>query len=164
MTLQDKVVLITGGSKGIGRAIAKRVAADGAKVVVNYSRDSAAADALVAELGGAERHLAVKADASSVPEIKSLVEAAVSRFGRIDVLIPNAGIMPLQPLGATTEEVFDRAYAINVKGPFFLAQAAAPHIPSGGRIIFVSTGIARNSNLPPPYLLYASTKGAVEQM
>jgi 3-oxoacyl-[acyl-carrier protein] reductase len=163
MSLQDKVVLITGGSKGIGKAIALRVASAGAKVVINYSRDASPADALVAEIG-ADRALAVQADASSVPEIAKLVDAAVAKFGRIDVLIPNAGVMALQPLAATTEELFDRSYAINVKGPFFLAQKAVPHMPEGGRIIFISTGILQNSAVPPPYLLYASTKGAVEQL
>lgn len=164
MSLQDKVVLITGGSKGIGRAIVLRVASAGAKVVINYGRDSAAADALVSEVGGPDRALAVQADASSVADVARLVDAAVARFGRVDVLIPNAGIMPLQPLAATTEDLFDSAYALNVKGPFFLAQKAVPHMPAGGRIIFISTGVLRNSAIPPPYLLYASTKGAVEQI
>jgi 3-oxoacyl-[acyl-carrier protein] reductase len=163
MSLQGKVFLITGGSKGIGRAIAKRAAGLGASVVINYARDSQPAEALVQELG-AERALAVQADASKVPEIERLVGAAVDRFGRIDVLVANAGIMPLQPLAATTEEIFDRVYDLNVKGPFFLAQKAAPHIPSGGRIVLVSTGVARSTAVAPPYLLYASSKGAVEQM
>jgi 3-oxoacyl-[acyl-carrier protein] reductase len=164
MSLQDKVVLVTGGSKGIGKAICERVASLGAKVVINYSRDADAAAALVAALGGDERALAVQADVSSVPEIERLVAAAVARFGRIDVLVPNAGTMPLQPLAATSEAIFDRVYTLNVKGPFFLAQKAALHMEAGGRVVFVSTGIAHNSAVPPPYLLYASSKGAVEQL
>ncbi|KAI1843581.1 hypothetical protein JX265_007365 [Neoarthrinium moseri] len=163
MSLQGKVVLVTGGSKGIGRAICSRAASLGANVVINYSRDSVPADALVKEIG-ADKALAVQADVSKVSEIEKLINAAVAKFGRVDVLVPNAGIMPLQPLAGTTEETFDKVYDLNVKGPFFLAQKAVPHMPSGGRIVFISTGIARNSAVPPPYLLYASSKGAVEQM
>lgn len=165
MSLLNKVVLVTGGSKGIGKAICQKVASLGAKVVINYSRDSEAATALVREIGE-ERALAVQADVARVDEIGRLVDAAVARFGRLDVVVPNAGIMPLQPLAAVTEELFDRAYALNVRGPLFLAQRAAAHLPADGtgRIIFISTGIARNSAVPPPYALYASTKGAVEQL
>ena len=163
MSMQGKVVIITGGSKGIGRAIALRLAKSGASVVVNYSSDAAAADEVVGQIGK-DRALAVKADAGSVAGVSALVEATVERFGRVDVVIPNAGMMPMQDLEHTTEDVFDRIYNLNVKGPYFLAQKAAPHLPEGGRIIFVSTGIAHNSAVPPPYLLYASTKGAVEQM
>lgn len=162
MSLQDKVLLITGGSKGIGAAIANRAASLGAKVVINYSRDSSPADALVKQIGS-DRALAVQADVSKVSEIEKLVDAAVAKFGRIDILVPNAGVMPLQPLAAATEDIFDRVYDLNVKGPFFLAQKSVPHMPSGGRIIFISTGMARNSAVPPPYCLYVSTKGAVEQ-
>ncbi|EMR63282.1 hypothetical protein MGN70_005857 [Eutypa lata] len=163
MSLQGKVILITGGSKGIGRAIALRVAKSGASVVVNYSSDSNAANEVVSQIGS-DRALAVKADASTVTGVSSLVDATVKQFGKVDVVIPNAGMMPMQDLEHTTEATFDKIYAINVKGPYFLAQKAVPHMPSGGRIIFVSTGIAHNSAVPPPYLLYASTKGAVEQM
>ncbi|KAH7034643.1 uncharacterized protein B0I36DRAFT_239538 [Microdochium trichocladiopsis] len=179
LALQDKVVLITGASKGIGRAIALKVASLGARVVINYSRDSSAAESLVFELNniaagrqgegqGGDRALAVQADAGSVAGITQLVDAAVAKFGRIDVLVPNAGIMPLQDLAHTTEELFDRTYALNVKGPLFLAQKAVPHMGSdketSGRIIFVSTGVVRSSAVNPLYALYASTKGAVEQI
>lgn len=165
MSLQGKVILITGGSKGIGRAIALRVAQSGASVVVNYASDSKAANEVVSQIGG-DRALAVQADASTVAGAEALVAATVQRFSKIDVVIPNAGLMPMADLEHTTEAAFDRVYAINVKGPYFLAQKAVPHMPTtgGGRIIFVSTGIAHNSAVPPPYLLYASTKGAIEQM
>ncbi|KAK6086197.1 short-chain dehydrogenase [Seiridium cupressi] len=144
MSLQDKVLIVTGGSKGIGAAIATKAASLGAKVVINYSRDSRPADALVKEIGS-DCALAVQADVSKVSEIEKLVDATVSKFGKIDILVPNAGIMPLQPLAAVTEEIFDRVYDLNVKGPFFLAQKAVPHMSTGGRIIFISTGIAKNS-------------------
>ncbi|KAF2998024.1 hypothetical protein E8E14_001003 [Neopestalotiopsis sp. 37M] len=163
MSLQDKVVLITGASKGIGAAIAQKAASQGAKVVINYSRDSSPADALVQEIG-ADRALAVQADVSKLTEIDKLVEAAVARFGRIDVLVPNAGIMPLQPLAALTEDIYTRVFDLNVKGPLFLAQKVAPHMGQGGRIVFISTGITRSSAVPPVYAVYAMSKGAVEQM
>lgn len=166
LPLQEKVVLITGATKGIGRAIALKVASQGAKVVINYSRDSSAAETLVAELGGPDRALAVQADAGSVSDISRLVDAAVAKFGHIDVLVPNAGIMPMHTLDNTTEEIFDRVYALNVKGPLFLAQKCVPHMPAsgGGRIVFISTGVAHASTLQPTYTLYASSKGAVEQI
>ncbi len=164
MLLQDKVVLITGGSKGIGRAMALRVARDGAKVVISYFHDGSAADELVAELGGPERVLAVQADASKISDIERLVNSTVERFGRIDVLVPNAGILTPRSLATVTEALFDEAYNLNVKGPFFLAQAAVPHMPEGGRIIFVSSGTTRGSTVPDNYSLYTPTKGAVEHI
>ncbi|KAI1128757.1 NAD(P)-binding protein [Nemania abortiva] len=168
--LQDKVVLITGGTKGIGLAIAQRVYAAGASVVLNYSRDVSAAEAALASLPSANssssspRTLLVQADASSPSAMRDLVARTVAHFGRIDILIANAGTMPLQDLSAVTESTFDATFALNVKGPFFLAQAAAPHMGPGSRVVFVSTGIARSSAVPPAYGLYASTKGAVEQL
>lgn len=163
MSLQDKVIIITGGSKGIGAAVAQRVAKDGASVVINYSRDASPAEALVGEIG-ADRALAVQADVSQVAGIEKLVEATVAKFGRIDVVIANAGIMPLLPSEKVSEDLFDQVYSLNVKQPLFLAQKALPYIPQGGRIIFNSTGICHNSSLPAVYGLYASSKGAVEQL
>ncbi|KAI1347508.1 short-chain dehydrogenase/reductase SDR [Xylaria sp. FL0043] len=166
--LQDKVVLITGGTKGIGLAVAQRVSAAGAIVVLNYSRDASAAETALATLTSTspDRALAFQADASSPSAMRDLVSRIVSRFGRIDIVVANAGTMPLLDLSHVTESAFEKAYSLNVKGPLFLAQAAAPHMPAGGgsRLIFVSTGIARSSAVPPPYGLYASTKGAVEQL
>ncbi|KAI7784310.1 short-chain dehydrogenase reductase [Diaporthe eres] len=163
MSLSGKVIIVTGGSKGIGRAISQRLAQDGASVVVNFSRDASAADEVVQAIGQ-DRALAVQADVGSVAGVEKLVAATVERFGRVDVVIPNAGIMPMRTTGNTTEEDFDRAFALNVKGPYFLAQKAAAHMSPGGRVIFVSTGIAKASTVAPPYLLYGATKGAVEQM
>ncbi|EFQ33669.1 short chain dehydrogenase [Colletotrichum graminicola] len=163
MSLQDKVVLVTGGSKGIGRAIAIGAAAQGAKVVINYSSDSSAADEVVKTIGS-DRVIAVRADNSKTSELQRLVDATVDRFGRIDVLVPNAAIMHMRTVENTSEEDFDAMFNTNVKGPYFLVQKALPHMPKGGRIIFLSTTVLATSNLPPPYLLYASTKGSIEQM
>lgn len=127
MSLSGKVIIVTGGSKGIGRAISQRLAQDGASVVVNFSRDVSAADEVVQAIGQ-ERALAVQADVGSVAGVEKLVAATVERFGRVDVVIPNAGIMPMRTTGNTTEEDFDRAFALNVKGPYFLAQVCLPRL------------------------------------
>ncbi|KAI0451990.1 short-chain dehydrogenase/reductase SDR [Xylaria acuta] len=168
--LQGKVVLITGGTKGIGLAIAQRMSAAGASVALNYGRDSSAAEAALASLpvhGGSspsERALVIQADASSPSQMRDLVDRAVAKFGRIDVLVANAGVLPMHAFEDVTEAAFDATFALNVKGPFFLAQAATAHMPPGGRVVFISSGVARFSSVAPPYVLYASTKGAVEQL
>ncbi|KAL6231244.1 hypothetical protein BDW75DRAFT_220718 [Aspergillus navahoensis] len=163
MSLSGKVALITGASKGIGKATAQRLASEGASLVVNYNTDASSAQALVKDIGE-DRALAVQADVSKLADIDRLVEAAVAKFGKIDILIPNAGILPMRDLEHTTEEDFDFTYNLMVKGPYFLAQKAAKHIPPGGRIILVSTGVTVLSNIAPAYLLYATAKAAVEQM
>jgi 3-oxoacyl-[acyl-carrier protein] reductase len=119
--LTNKVALITGGSKGIGRATAIRLARDGAKVVINYSSDGKAAEELVAKIGS-DHAIAVKADAGSISGCQYIVNAAIEHFGRIDILIPNAGILPNSDIEHTSEADFDRAIALNVKGPYFLVQ------------------------------------------
>ena len=121
MAFANKVALVTGGSKGIGKAIVQRLAAGGASVVINYSSDSAAADELVASIGK-EKAIAIKADASNLKDLDGLVQQTVSRFGKIDILIPNAGVLDMKDLQNTSEEDFDRTYALNVKGPYFLVQ------------------------------------------
>ncbi|KAJ4297366.1 hypothetical protein N0V88_004284 [Collariella sp. IMI 366227] len=158
-------IFIFGASKGIGRATAECVAAEGASVVINYLSDSKAADEIVSNIG-ADRALAVQADASKIPDIEKLVAAAVDRFGKIDVVMPNAGIMGMHNLAHTTPADFDRHFNLNVKGPLFLVQKAVPHMPpsGGGRVIFVSTGLNTATGVSPGYMLYVATKGAVDQM
>lgn len=123
MSLAGKVIIVTGGSKGIGRAISQRVAGQGASVIINFSHDAPAA-AEVVESIGPDRAFSVQADVGTVAGVEKLVRATVERFGRIDVVIPNAGVMPMRTLEATTEEDFDRTFAVNVKGPYFLAQVS----------------------------------------
>ncbi|RDH30144.1 hypothetical protein BDQ94DRAFT_181723 [Aspergillus welwitschiae] len=163
MTLSGRVVVVTGASKGIGKEIALRAAAEGANVVINYLSDIKAANALVMQLGH-DRALAVRADTSNINEVDSLIEATVSRFGRIDILIPNAAYVPDRTLQNVSEEDFDRAFAVNVKGPCFLVQRALPHMTSGGTIIFISTDMTDASTVMPQFLLYVSTKAALNQM
>jgi len=164
LRLSGKVALITGASSGIGRATALALAKEGASVVVNYSRSSAPADEVV-QLIGSDRAIAIKADVSNMDDVKRLVAETVAKFQKIDILILNAAKLYLDKELATTEEAdFDEAFGINVKGPYFLTKEAAQYIPDGGRVIFFSSSLTSNSNIMPPYLLYAATKGAIEQM
>lgn len=123
-SLAGKVALITGGSKGIGAALSERLASLGASVAINYSSDSSAADAVVAKIGS-NKAFAIKADASTVAGAEAMVQATVDKFGKIDILVPCAGILHMKNLAATTEQDFDMAYALNVKGPYFLAQVGS---------------------------------------
>ncbi|KAI5839177.1 hypothetical protein DFP73DRAFT_575075 [Morchella snyderi] len=164
LPLAGKIALITGASKGIGASIATKLHSQGATVIINYSRDPTPAAALVAALGPARSHH-IRADVSSVAESQRLVAETVARYGRIDILVLNAGVLPNRDLAATTESEFDGTFAVNVKGPYFITQAAAPHIPSGtGRVVFFSTSLTAATTVTPNYLLYIATKGAVEQM
>ena len=160
-SLTGKVALITGASKGIGKATAVRLAQQGARVVATYGSDAAAAEELVKDVKGA---LAIRSNAGSVTEIDALIKEVVTRCGKIDILVLNAGVLPMKDLEHTTEEDFDKAFALNVKGPYFLAQKAAPHMAPGSHIIFLSTTQCAASTVQPNYLLYNSTKGAIEQM
>ena len=119
--LAGKVALITGGSKGIGRATALRLAKDGAHVVVTYSSDTAAAEELVKEIDS-NQVLAIKADAGNVAEFDGMIQEIVNKLGKIDILIPNAAVLPMKDLENTSEEDFDKTITLNVKGPYFLAQ------------------------------------------
>ncbi|EXJ82744.1 3-oxoacyl-[acyl-carrier protein] reductase [Capronia epimyces CBS 606.96] len=161
--LSGKVAVITGGSKGIGASTAKALVKQGAKVVINYGRDSAAAEELVGTLG-AENAYAVQADAGSISGIEKLVAAAVDKYGKIDILIPNAGVLPMRDVENTSEADFDHAFNLNVKGPYFLVQKALPHMAPGSSIVLVSTTQNHATTVTGPYTLYCATKGAIEQL
>ncbi len=120
-SLSGKTALITGGSKGIGAATALLLAKNGANVAINYSSDASAAEKIVNEIG-ADKAIAIKGDAGSLLDIESVLDQTLQRFGKIDVLIPCAGILPMRSLEQTTEEDYDSAMRLNVKGPYFLAQ------------------------------------------
>jgi 3-oxoacyl-[acyl-carrier protein] reductase len=162
--LAGKVALITGGSKGIGKATALALHKLGAKVVVNYGRDSAAANTFVKELGGEANALAVRADAGSMSGVEKLVTEATVRYGKIDILIPNAGLLAMKTVSQTTEEDFDHSFNLNVKGPYFLVQKAIPYMGPGSSIVLISTTQCTASTVSAPYTLYNATKGAIEQM
>jgi 3-oxoacyl-[acyl-carrier protein] reductase len=141
MGLEGKVVLVTGSSKGLGRAIVLQLTAQGADVVINYSRDGAAADDVrkAAEAYGV-RALTVQADVSRVEGIQGLYDAAVTEFGRVDVVVANSGMEKVNvPVSDVTEEDFDLLFRVNTKGPFFVLREAARWIADNGRIITISS-------------------------
>ncbi|MFF2017179.1 SDR family oxidoreductase [Paenibacillus sp. NPDC058177] len=160
--LSGKVAVVTGSSRGIGRAIAEELARNGAKVVVNYSSSPDKAEEVVSEIkqNGGEA-VAIQADISNVPQLEKLFEETVKAFGALDILVNNAGVMMTKPLAAVTEEDFDKQFGINVKGTFFAIQQAVKHMGQGGRIINFSTSVA--GVMFPTYSVYAGSKGAVEQ-
>jgi 3-oxoacyl-[acyl-carrier protein] reductase len=162
-TLKGKVALITGASRGIGRAIAERLARSGAAVAINYASNAGEAQKTVAGIKAAGGDaFAIQADVSRVPEIVRLFDETINQFGKLNILVNNAGIMFTKPVSATTEADFDRIFAINVKGTFFACQQAATRLAEGGRIINLSS--STTARFMPTYGAYVATKGAVEQL
>jgi 3-oxoacyl-[acyl-carrier protein] reductase len=161
-TLTKKVAIVTGSSDGIGRAIAERLAQDGATVVVNYGKSADKAKKVVAGIeakGG--KALAVQANLSNIRDVGRLVKDTVKTFGRLDILVSNAGMLMFKNLAETTEEEFDRMFALNTKGPYFALQEAAKVIQKGGRIVNISTdGTHIGFGGATAYL---GSKGALEQ-
>jgi 3-oxoacyl-[acyl-carrier protein] reductase len=161
--LKGKIALVTGASRGIGRAIAEKLAESGAAVIVNYANNAGEAQKVVAGIqaaGGSA--MAMQADIGRVPEIVRLFDESIAHFGKLDILVNNAGIMFAKPVSVTTEAEFDRIFAINVKGTFFACQQAATRLADGGRIINFSSSVT--ARFMPTYGAYAATKGAVEQL
>ncbi|CAH0230370.1 3-oxoacyl-[acyl-carrier-protein] reductase FabG [Peribacillus sp. Bi96] len=160
--LDGKVALVTGSSRGIGRAIAEQLADLGAKVVINYSGSSQKAYEAVEGIkkNGGEA-VAIQADISQVSQIINLFEETVQAFGKINILVNNAGLMINKPLSEATEEDFDKQFAVNAKGTFFACQQALKCMEADGRIVNISTSVI--GQMFPSYSMYAGTKGAVEQ-
>jgi 3-oxoacyl-[acyl-carrier protein] reductase len=160
--LTGKVALVTGGSRGIGAAIAKRLASDGASLAITYAKDAVAASAVVKaiELGGGKA-IAIQADATNVEAVKSAVEKVVVTFGRLDVLVNNAGTAIPKKFEEATLEELDRVIDINIRGVFVATQAALKHMKSGGRIIMIGSCIGER-NMTPGLVPYSATKGAVK--
>jgi 3-oxoacyl-[acyl-carrier protein] reductase len=159
----QKVALVTGASRGIGAAIAQRLASDGFTVIVNYAENAAPAEALVRTIeqaGG--RALAAKADVSNAADVRRLFDAAETAFGGVDVLVNNAGIMNLATIADADDASFDRQIAVNLTGTFNTLREAATRLRAGGRIINFSSSVV--ALLQPTYAVYAATKAGVEAM
>ncbi len=162
-TSSNRVAIITGSSRGIGAAIAVRLAGDGYAVVINYSSDPKPAEALakkIKEDGG--RALTVKADVSDPDSVRRLFDSTEEAFGGVDVLVNNAGIMALSTIAETDDATFNRHIAVNLRGTFNALREAAKRMRDGGRIINLSSTVV--GLLYPSYGIYAATKAAVEAM
>jgi 3-oxoacyl-[acyl-carrier protein] reductase len=160
--LANKVALITGGSRGIGAAIAKRLGADGATVAITYTKGADAAASVVKAIeraGG--KAIAIQADAADADAGKAAVEKTVATFGQLDVLVNNAGTAIPKAFEETTLEEMDRVLDINVRGVFVATQAALKHMNEGGRIIMIGSAVGERA-VAPGLVPYAATKGAVK--
>ena len=160
--LEGKVALITGGSRGIGAAIARRLAADGANVAITYTKGADAAASVVKEIEHAGRKaIAIQADATDADAGNAAVEKTVATFGHLDILVNNAGTAIPKTFEETTLEEMDRVLDINVRGVFIATQAALKHMKSGGRVIMIGSSVGERV-LVPGLVAYSATKGAVK--
>jgi 3-oxoacyl-[acyl-carrier protein] reductase len=161
MTLDGKVALVTGGSRGIGAATALRLAEDGADVALTYRSNAARAAEVVEKIKDlGRRALAVQADSADATAVSAAVSATVAEFGRLDVLVNNAGVGFVGPLADTAIEDVDRVLAVNVRGVFAVTQAAAAHLGEGGRVITIGSCVT--DRVPGPGMaLYATSKAAM---
>lgn len=161
--LKNKTAIVTGASRGLGKTIAKLLAIHGANVVVNFANNQSQADEVVSEIiqsGG--QALAIQADISQSAEVTKLFDQAIEKYGKIDIVINNGGIMITKFLKDTTEEDFDKQFSINVKGVFLSMKEASAKMANNGRIINISSTVTRL--MMPTYSTYSASKSAVEQM
>src|SRR5437667_9573745 len=160
--LEGKIAIITGGSRGIGAAIAKRLAADGANVAITYTKGADAAASVVKEIERAgPKAMASQADATDAAAVEAAVEKTVATFGRLDVLVNNAGTAIPKTFAETTLEELDRLIDINIRGTFVATQAALKQMKSGGRIIMIGSSVCERV-MVPGLVPYSATKGAVK--
>lgn len=160
--LTNKIALVTGGSRGIGAGIAKRLAADGASVAITYTKGADAAAAVVTEIERAGGNaIAIQADAADAKAVTAAVEKTVATYGRLDVLVNNAGTAIPKPFEETTLEELDRVIDINFRGTLIATQAALKHMQDGGRIIMIGSCVGERM-MTPGLVPYAATKGAVK--
>jgi 3-oxoacyl-[acyl-carrier protein] reductase len=161
-SLSGKIAIVTGGSRGIGAAIATRLAADGAAVAVNYATHGAEANNVVqAIVQGGGKAIAIRADVSKIEDVRRLFEEVNERFDGLDMLINNAGTTHIRPMpiADATDEIYDSTFAVNTKGTFFCLREAAKRMRSGGRIVNLSsTGVL---DAHPGYAIYSAAKSAV---
>ncbi|MCA8423586.1 glucose 1-dehydrogenase [Burkholderia seminalis] len=159
--LKGKVAIVTGASKGIGAGIARQLAADGAQVVVNYASSASGAEKVVADIQAAGgQALAVRADVTNKTEVEALVNVAVDHFGRLDIVVNNAGVYQFARIEETTEACYREQFDINVLGPLLVVGAAAPHLGKGGSIVNIGSNVTRV--LPAESAIYSGTKGAID--
>ncbi|EPM7409035.1 glucose 1-dehydrogenase [Klebsiella variicola] len=159
--LKDKVAIVTGGSSGIGAGIARQLAADGARVIVNYASNRCSADKVVADIEAAGgRAVAVAADVTNPSEVEALVNSAIGNFGRLDIVVNNAGIYQFARIEDSTEVLYRRQFDINVLGPLLLVGAATPHLGKGSSIINISSFVTHVAI--PESAIYSGTKGAID--
>src|SRR5260221_12158802 len=160
--LSGKVALVTGGSRGIGAAIAMRLAADGASVAVTYSKGADAASSVVKEIErGGGKAIAIQADAADAEAVRNAVERTVTTFDRLDILVNNAGTAIPKPFEEATLEEMDRVININIRGVLVTTQAALKYLKTGGRIIMIGSSLGERVFMPG-MAPYAATKGAVK--
>jgi 3-oxoacyl-[acyl-carrier protein] reductase len=159
--LEGKNALVTGGSRGIGAAIAKRLAADGARVAITYSKGAEAAASVVKSIQGAGgKAIAVQADATDPAAVKAAIEKIVGSFGKLDVLVNNAGTAIPKKFEDTTLEELDRVIDLNLRGVFVTTQAALKHMNDGGRIVMIGSCVGERM-MTPGLVPYSATKGAI---
>src|SRR5260221_2119086 len=159
--LTGKVAVVTGASKGIGAAIARALAAEGASVVVNYASSKAGADAVIAAITAANGNaVAVGGDVSKAADAQGIINAAIETYGHLDILVNNSGIYEFSPIEEITEEHFHKQFNANVLGVLLTTQAAVRHLGEGASIINVSSVVTRIT--PPASAVYSGTKGAVD--
>jgi 3-oxoacyl-[acyl-carrier protein] reductase len=158
--LTGKAAIVTGASKGIGSAIAKSLAAEGASVIVNYASSKAGADAVVSAITGAGgKAVAVRGDVSKATDAQGIIDAAIKNFGRLDILVNSSGVYEFSPIESFTEEQFHKIFNVNVLGLLLTTQAALPHLGEGASIINIGSVVS--SLTPPNSTVYTGTKGAV---
>lgn len=159
--LSGKVAIVTGASKGIGAAIAKALAAEGAAIVVNYASSKSGADAVVAAIASSGgKAVAVQGDVSRKADAQAIVDAAITQFGQLDILVNNSGVYEFASIDEITEEHFHRLFNINVLGTLLTTQAASKHLGDGGSVINISSVASRITS--PNSAVYTGTKGAVD--
>lgn len=159
--LKNKVALVTGGSKGIGAGIARQLAADGARVIVNYASDRGAAEKVVVDIKATKGEaVAVAADVTSQTEVEALINTSIALFGRLDIVVNNAGVYQFAKIEESTEALYRRQFDINVLGPLLVSAAAAPHLRHGSSIINISSFVTRV--FIAESAIYSGAKGAID--
>ena len=165
VSLEGKVAIVTGASRGIGRAIAERLASEGAAVVVNHrASESQAAEVVAAIERSGSRAVAAQADMGVVADGQRLVASTIERFGKLDILVNNAGVGTRTAMADMTEKEFNGTLAVNARGPFFAIQAAVPRMSNGGRIINISSCGTHITQVSGLLAVYQMSKGALEQL